>query len=223
MDRFGLIGCGISASQSPALFAALCDAPYDLLDYSDFTEAFVRFLEGPYRAVNVTAPFKTLAASRADIRSAAVERIGAANILVKRADGLVEAFNSDYLGVKRLLSGIPDIRSAIIIGSGGAGRAAMAAAQDLGLSVELLHHTDLVPGSGVNPGAFPSDADIVIHTLPRPVAGARIPTCRYFLEANYTFPSYSSSSPSLCGARYISGLEWLRAQAETGYPLMLKN
>ena len=88
MDRYGLIGHPIGHSLSPRLFKAAYNGkhPYDLIETSDFEKAWKRFLEG-YRAINVTAPFKTDAFARADWKSPECERCGATNLCLN-AEGL---------------------------------------------------------------------------------------------------------------------------------------
>lgn len=204
MDRFGLIGFPISHSLSPRLFSAAYGGKfdYDLIEEKDFGAAFRRFKEGPYRAVNVTTPFKTEAAAASDIVSDEVRRIGAANILLKTPDGIA-AYNSDYRG---LLSLIPQgYRTVAVVGMGGAGRAAAAAAEDLGLDVRTFHHREIAGGL---------KADIVIYTLPSKVEGAEKIECNVLIEANYLNPCMKGRHG------YISGNEWLLAQARAGYALM---
>lgn len=204
MDRFGLIGHPIGHSLSPKLFSAAYGGkyPYDLIETPDFEEAMKTFLEGPYRAVNVTSPFKKLAAGRTDILSEEVRRIGAANILLKTEEG-IKAFNSDYRG---LLSLIPQgYESIAVVGTGGAGRAALAAAEDLGMRVSAYHHDELADGL---------KADIVIYTLPTKVEGAGKIECNVLIEANYKDPCMKGRHG------YIGGYDWLVAQARTGFPLM---
>ena len=204
MDRFGLIGYPVAHSRSPQLFAAAYGGryPYDLIETPDFEEAWARFLAG-YKAINVTAPFKTDAFGRVDWKSPACERIGATNLVVKTPEGL-KAYNSDYLGVKALLEPLGAV-SAAVIGFGGAGRAALAAAEDLGLDTRLYRHTQIAGGVR---------ADVIIYTLPRFVEGADRLDCAHLIEANYRDPSLSAHPG------YISGAEWLLAQATLGYALM---
>lgn len=204
MDRFGLIGHPIAHSLSPALFTAAYGGkyPYDLIETPDFEEAWARFL-ADYRAINVTAPFKGDAFARVDWRSPECERVGATNLVVKTPEG-TKAYNSDYRGVKALLAPL-GCRSAAVIGYGGAGKAALAAAEDLGLDTRLYRHAELAGGAC---------ADVIIYTLPRFVEGADRLDCAHLLEANY-------KDPCLAGRPgYIPGSAWLLAQAVTGYALM---
>ena len=152
--RFGLIGHPIAHSLSPALFKAGYDGryPYELIKTPDFEEAYGRFIK-EYDGINVTAPFKEKACSKADILSDECKVIGAANILVNTEDG-IKAYNSDYLGIRLWLQellhnpswGVQDGRDekeeypkVLIIGLGGAGKAAAAAAASLGLDIILMN------------------------------------------------------------------------------------
>lgn len=206
MPRFALIGSGIAHSGSPALFQTLCGGrySYDLVDCTTFEQAWSRFISD-YDGVNVTAPFKTFAAAKADNPSQAVQRTRAANILRKHPDGIA-AYNSDYLAVKALLQGRSG--TAVVIGTGGAGRSAAAAAADLGFEVSCLHHNEIAAGAS---------ADVIIYTLPCAVPGIEALHCGTLLEANYKDPCLSAHEG------YISGHEWLEQQARLGYKYLTGN
>ena len=210
MPKFGLIGCPAAGSLSPALFKAAYSGryPYEIIEEEDFDKAFKRFLAEDFKAVNITAPHKRAAADAADWRSPDVERIGAANILVKNPSGEVEAFNSDVLAVARLIDGL-DARTAIVIGLGGAGRAAFDACLSTGLKTSVLRHDQV--------GDDRIEADLVVYTLPKAVPGIENIKCKYLLEANYLTP-VCSDLPGV--DHYISGKQWLKAQAILGYGLM---
>ena len=159
MPKYGLIGYPIAHSLSPRLFGAAYGGHfrYDLLEYESFDEAFRLFMKS-YDAVNVTAPFKEQAFERARIRSRECELIGAANILVKTPRGL-SCFNSDCSAVKVLLesarrkaSGLSleaeasDMQSkkaarVLVVGCGGAGKAAIVAAALMGFEVTVMNRS----------------------------------------------------------------------------------
>ena len=204
MDRFGLIGHPIGHSLSPRLFTAGYAGrhPYDLIETPDFGEAWERFLAG-YKAINVTAPFKGDAFARADWKSPECVRTGATNLVVRTPEGL-KAYNSDYLGVRAILEPLGR-GTAAVIGYGGAGKAALAAAEDLGFTCTLYRHAEITGGVA---------ADVVIYTLPRFVEGAGRLDCAHLLEANYR-DACLAGHPG-----YIPGTEWLLQQAVTGYVLM---
>ena len=239
--KFGLIGHPIEHSLSPALFKAGYDGmyPYDLIITEDFEEAYKRFLDG-YDGINVTAPFKELALRKADIISEECRLVGATNLLIKTPEGIA-AYNSDFRGLVTMFRGpkgdspLSDHeKMVLIVGAGGAGKAAKAAAEAMGYETVVINRTQYNPE--IKPlSAFReefSKADIVIYNLP-----VRIPEIdmlteadlcpgkeKIVLEANYRNPSFDngaiqrmvSMNPLI---RYIDGREWLLQQAVTGYEL----
>jgi shikimate dehydrogenase len=245
--KFGLIGHPIEHSLSPALFKAGYGGmyPYDLIITEDFEEAYNRFLEG-YDGINVTAPFKELALRKADIISEECRLVGATNLLIKTPEGIV-AYNSDFRGVVAIFRGLKGDekrtpfhplsdheKTVLIVGAGGAGKAAKAAAEAMGYETTVINRTQYNPE--IKPlSAFReefSKADIVIYNLP-----VRIPEIdmlteadlcpgkeKVILEANYRNPSFDNGSIQRMVTmnpliRYIDGREWLLQQAVTGYEL----
>lgn len=213
-EKYALLGYPIAHSQSPNLFKAAYGGryEYDLIENENFEECLKSFLEGPYRACNVTAPFKREALLAADIRSEEAEKCGAANILLKK-EGKLFAYNSDFLAIKTILEDICTRSSrVIVVGGGGAGRAAEQAALSLRLSCRVKHHDELE--------AAPVQAEVVIFTLPRPVPGYEAISCDYLLEANYKDPCCRNLAENGQVKHYISGETWLKEQARLGYELM---
>ena len=230
MKRFGLIGHPIAHSLSPAMFhAAYPEWNYDLIETEDFEEAWSRFLEG-YDAVNVTAPFKLQAFDRADESDTVTGQIGAANILLKQ-DGLIKALNTDFWAVCQLLRlNMPPLETprVLVVGCGGAGRSAALAATNLHLETVVANRDyDKAArycrsAGGMEPMRLESAAEhlpefgIVIYTLPTEIPLARLILERpetIILEANYL-------DPCLSGPNYISGKQWLVAQAAAGFRVM---
>lgn len=207
MDKFALIGYPIKDSLSPLLFKAAYHGKYDydLIEYPEFDICFSIFKEKGYRAINVTAPFKTQAIKVADILSEECLECGAANILLKTESG-IKAFNSDFLALKKLLTGS---KSVIVIGGGGAGKAALAAARSIGITPLLLHHDEL-QGRNI-------EADTIVCTLPHYAPGIENIHCNTLIEANYKTPSCNSLKNV---KNYIPGTTWLKEQAILGYELM---
>jgi shikimate dehydrogenase len=85
-----------------------------------------------FAGCNVTIPHKEAALALADHHEPLARRIGAANLLLVRADGSLEARNADapgYLGSLR--EAVPDWRAdagpVVVLGAGGAARAVVAA------------------------------------------------------------------------------------------------
>ena len=237
--RFGLIGHPIAHSLSPALFKAGYEGryPYELIEGEDFEESYRKFLE-EYDGINVTAPFKELAFAKADILSPECESVGATNLLVKTPQG-VKAFNSDFLGVRMWLEEVAaevltEKISVLIVGLGGAGKAAAAAAESLGMKVVRMNRT--VRDEKTRPlddfkECF-KEADIIIYNIPTAIQALNELTDKDFtpgkpkfiLEANYKDPSFGkeilakmqTANPL---ARYTGGKTWLLYQAVTGYEI----
>lgn len=142
-SKYGLIGDPIKHSLSPALFRAgfggLYD--YDLIEGKDFEKSYETFLN-EYEAINVTAPFKEKAYSKAEIVSPECKVIGACNVLKKTKDGILAA-NTDYLGIMKTLLPYHNTEKikpiTMVVGCGGAGKAAAYAARILGNDVIILN------------------------------------------------------------------------------------
>ena len=223
MRRYALIGYPIAGSQSPALFASAgIPGSYELFENPDFEAAWEAFLRD-YDAVNVTAPFKEKAFSRADILSPRALRCGAVNLLRKGSDGKVRGFNTDVDGVLYALSGIPASGEALVVGNGGAARAAVVALQEKGMEVALAgrNPAKLASFEGC-PAVSIADAallhpSLIVYTLPpkAPVPEGLPLRDAVVLEAEYRRPSLQHSP---C-RRYISGLRWLEGQARAGFSL----
>ena len=221
MQRFGLIGHPLAGSGSPALFERAYGGrfPYDLIEGEDFEASWARFLEG-YQAINITAPFKELAFEKVIPADDTVRRIGAVNIAVKTGKGII-GYNSDCLGVRKLLedNGFGKDAVAVVAGFGGAGKAAYAAAASLGMDAVVCNRTrkPLGDGSFTRPidelPILAAVADVLIYTLPVATEGV---SCPAVLEANYRTPGMQSAASTL----YIPGTDWLLEQARTGYELM---
>lgn len=162
MKKYGLIGAGIQESGSPALFEAAYGGRfrYDLLDGSDFAPLFEKFKK-EYQAVNVTAPFKEQALAKADQCTEAASLCGAANMLIMLPNGRILADNSDFEGVTMSIMSAYAIadedldisdedafadyladKTALVVGCGGAGKAAAAAAVTLGYGTTILMNRD---------------------------------------------------------------------------------
>lgn len=221
MQRFGLIGHPLAGSGSPALFERAYGGrlPYDLIEGEDFEASWARFLKD-YHAINITAPFKELAFERVIPADETVRRIGAVNIAVKTEKGII-GYNSDCLGVRKLLEdkGFGKDAVAVVAGFGGAGKAAYAAAVSLGMDAVVCNRTAKPLGDGgfTRPleelPILAAVADILIYTLPVATEGV---SCPAVLEANYRSPGMQYAASSL----YIPGTDWLLEQARTGYELM---
>ncbi len=232
--RYGLMGYPVAHSKSPELFreAYRGKYAYDLLEERDFDRAWGRFLDG-YAAVNVTAPHKSEAFRRADKASEECRILEAANVLVKRENGIVEAYNTDWMAVKEILSERRPAGPILVVGAGGAGRAATLGALRQGYEVFLANRTfSKAEEFAERLGLFNKEwsphpctieeigdaleyCDTIIwcipESLPLKIKGL---DDTLVIEANYRNPVLSEAK------NYVDGMEWLRAQARACFPIM---
>lgn len=148
MPRLAVLGHPVSHSRSPAMQNAalgaleLDDWSYRAIDAApEAFEMTVRELaEVGYAGVNVTVPHKEAALALADEASEASEEIGAANTLV--FDGKkIEAHNTDADGLLASLPEPPRDHRVLVLGAGGAARAALWALLWEGAEVDVWNRT----------------------------------------------------------------------------------
>ena len=179
---FGVVGGSPARSLSPFLYNALFRARgtphlYVPLPVSDFEREAPYAIDctPPIRGLAVTQPWK-LAAARAGRPSEDVQRIGAANTLYLDR-GRWRSENTDVDGVFDPLAdhGTGEGRSAIVVGAGGAARAAIVACRRLGYEVTVAARRDaeadrLAEAFGVDSLAWSdlaaSEADLYLNATP---------------------------------------------------------
>ncbi len=150
----GVVGAPVRHSLSPLIHnawiaAAGLDAVYVPIEVaSERFEAFVQGLRGgSLRGLNITLPLKELALGLADCADMAAEQAGAANLLLFRDNGAVEARNTDGSGLLEAFADQApsfDARAGpiAILGAGGAARGAVAALLAAGTpEVRVLNRT----------------------------------------------------------------------------------
>lgn len=149
----GVVGWPIAHSLSPLIHgawitAAGLDARYEAFEAGD-EPAFRRLVEegrgGRLVGLNVTAPWKQLALELADTASLTARQCGSAN-LIGFAEGRMVATSTDGLGLMAaLVEQAPgfDARGAevVVLGAGGAARAAVAALVRDGARVGVMNRT----------------------------------------------------------------------------------
>jgi shikimate dehydrogenase len=134
MKKLAVIGYPVGHSRSPAMQTAALEAlglapewSYEAVEVApERFEAKVREMaaSGEFVGANVTIPHKEAALAIADDKSGAAAAIGAANTLTF-SDGRVEADNTDASGLLAALPRPSRARRALVLGAGGAARAAI--------------------------------------------------------------------------------------------------
>jgi shikimate dehydrogenase len=149
MPRLAVIGHPVAHSRSPtmqnAALAALGLAGewrYEAIDVApEEFEACVLAMPGEgFVGANVTVPHKLAAFALADQPSEMAREIGAANTLVF-AEAQVQAHNTDAPGLVASLPRPPEGQKALVLGAGGAARAAVWALGMSGAEVDIWNRT----------------------------------------------------------------------------------
>lgn len=78
-----------------------------------------------WAGVNVTVPHKEIALQCADHVTDAAKAIGATNLMTVTSEGALKADNTDIIGIEAALAGDKADTPAVLIGAGGAARAAL--------------------------------------------------------------------------------------------------
>lgn len=235
MAKFSLIGNPISHSKSPALFKAAYGEgmhTYTLLEAPTCKEAMQRFKDEGITGTNVTSPFKDEIMDHISFPDKISSILSSANTVILK-EGKLHSFNTDYYGVKNTLEEYLNSKSslgaskeepltALVVGAGGAGKAAALAVAHMGMEVYLANRSSCaakpfadktgaqyIPLTEI-PLLLPK-TDIIIYTLGMEIEqlkgvhlGGKI-----VFEANYAHPNMQC-----CGAEeYIDGRLWLYNQA----------
>lgn len=185
--RAGVAGWPIAHSLSPLIHgawisAAGLDATYTAFD-PDTPETFAALVaegrSGRLRGLNVTAPYKEQALALADDTSDTAREAGSANLLIFE-NGRVRADSTDGEGLMAALAEqAPGLfvadRPVVVLGAGGAARAAAASLRNAGANVSVLNRTVeraqvLAKGLGVRVGDATdhSVAALVVNALSVP-------------------------------------------------------
>lgn len=167
--RFAVIGDPISQSKSPTMHAAAYRALgvphiYEALRVSapDLPHALSRLRDGTYDGFNVTVPHKERVLEWVDHLDASARQAGAANTLVRDPEGRLIAYNTDAPALEAELQRLAGKVApwahgrALVLGAGGAARAAIAAFGQLGVRDIVVRARGFVDSSRA--AAFASTA-----------------------------------------------------------------
>jgi shikimate dehydrogenase len=177
-----------------------------------------------YRGANVTIPHKLAAHALADELTPAAAAIGAANTLTFEG-GRVLADNTDAGGLLDALGEDVRGRRALVLGAGGAGRAAAWALREAGADVAVWNRTperarELAAEMGVERADRPDrPADVLVNATSLGLHGEDLPAELEPAPAEVVLDLvYGDEPTALCrwagagGARVVDGLEVLVRQ-----------
>jgi shikimate dehydrogenase len=223
----GVLGFPVGHSRSPAMmnagFGRLgLDWRYLKLPVPpERFEETVRALPGSgYRGANVTIPHKLAAHDLADELSDSARAIGAVNTLSFRDDGSIAGDNTDAGGLLDAL-GEPLPEAALVLGAGGAARAAAWALANAGAEVTVWSRTperaaELAADLGVGHSERPGQSELLVNATSvglRPgdsLDGLPLVDARVVVDLVYgAGPTPVARWGEERGARVVEGLEVL--------------
>lgn len=238
---FAVTGNPVLHSKSPLIFNTLfkrleMEAVYFRLAASEAAEALSLFRELKLTGMNVTAPFKTGIMTLLDEVDEAAAAIGGVNTVVREGKR-IKGYNTDYWGVTLSLKahGLDAAgKNCLVLGAGGAARAAAYALKQAGGRVRLANRTwekacetaRALEVEGIRYEAVNDmleTTDILISTLPplpEIVAPLRLRRGMAVFDANYKVSPLSYRARRE-GCETIMGEEWLLNQAMPAFKLFL--
>ncbi|MFZ3582211.1 shikimate dehydrogenase family protein [Loktanella sp. DJP18] len=182
--KLGLIGDNIARSRSPLLHRLAgrqngVDVTYDRLVPKDrqetFAEVFADCLDGGYRGINVTYPYKEVVTQGLHIDDPLVRAIGAVNTVIFHPDG-PRGHNTDYSGFTAAygrVRGDADTGPVLMIGTGGVGRAVAFGLIALGATDLRLVDRDLTKAEALAADLRRASPGMAVRTGTDAVAAAR--------------------------------------------------
>ena len=229
--RCGLIGEHLSHSFSAPIHALLADYSYQICEMP--REAVGDFVKnGGMDAFNVTIPYKEVVIPFLDRISPEARRIGSVNTVVRRKDGSIEGFNTDYFGFDAMLraSAIPvKGKKAVVLGTGGASKTVRTVLSDRGVG-ELIVVGRTSENNYENLSRH-YDADLIVNTTPvgmfpkngvSPIELSHFTRCKGVLDLIY---NPAKTALLLCaeelGMVAMNGLYMLVAQAVKAFEIFV--
>lgn len=245
--QFAVVGDPVAHSLSPLIHnewmaVAGLDAHYSRVHLqSEDAAQDLRAMGQIYSGLNITLPHKVAALKAAVEASVEARAIGAANTLVAGAGGWI-AHNTDVDGFGAMLrAAIGEVRPGLrvlMIGAGGAARAAAFSLNRVGVKVSIANRTvenaralaaELAPGAQVGGmdelGALAAEADVVVNTASLGHAGGGIAGLpdgkgRPLLDMSYGKAAAAVLGPAAAaGWATQDGLTMLVAQAAAAFKL----
>lgn len=239
MRYWGVVGRPIIHSKSPFMhnagFKALgIDGRYLRLSAATFGEGLELARQLGLEGFNITAPFKEEALPYLQTIDHSVARTGAVNTVKFSPEGLI-GFNTDYTAIKTFLPQAPLNREALVLGAGGAARAAAAALVDSGFHVTIANRTferaallaqefgaasidigsesiaECAPNVSVFVSTVPND---YLKSLSLP-----LPRRAVIIEADYRLRSLLAEVARRESCIFFDGLDWLHAQGAAAFEI----
>jgi 3-dehydroquinate dehydratase / shikimate dehydrogenase len=145
---YAVAGDPVAHSLSPAIMNAALrretvNGVYVALHAKTLKDLLSCIKEIPIHGLSITMPYKEAIVSHLDNTDAHTTKIGACNTVVRAQDGKLYGFNTDAAGVVRPLQQRISLEQAkiLVLGAGGAARAAVYGLKERGAEVYILNRT----------------------------------------------------------------------------------
>jgi 3-dehydroquinate dehydratase/shikimate dehydrogenase len=207
---YGVVGDPIAHSLSPIMLNTAfrrenVNAVYLALHARTLDDLLACVRDIPIHGMSVTMPYKEAIVKHLDKSDALTTKIGACNTVVRSQDGKLYGFNTDVYGVVRPLEQRMHLQGAkiLVLGAGGAARAAVFGLKERGADVYILNRTagpakklaKKARAKAINRSLLKKlEFDVIINATPAGMEGNRDPLplteqelkAKYFFEMVYT-------------------------------------
>ena len=230
---------------------------YSLIEAPTCKEAMDIFRAEGFTGTNVTSPFKDEIMDYTDLPDSISSILGSANTIISK-NGKLFSYNTDYFGVKNTLEAFlpaawntgaqfcapedahphlrntgaqfcaPEKLTALVVGAGGAGKAAALALKDMGMEVYFANRSSSaakpfaqkIGAEYVTLDHIPlllPKADILVYNLSMEIDALKGVSFagKIVFEANYAHPNLACKESKI----YIDGRYWLYNQAIPAFKL----
>ena len=145
---YGVAGDPVAHSLSPLMMNSAfrrenVNAVYLALHATTIADLMSCVRDIPLHGLSVTMPYKQAIISYLDNTDAVTEKIGACNTVIRAQDGKLYGYNTDVAGIVRPLEQRLHLNGAkvLVVGAGGAGRAAVFGLKERGAQVFIANRT----------------------------------------------------------------------------------
>src|SRR4029077_4280490 len=145
---YGVVGDPVAHSLSPVIMNAALrrenvNGVYLALHAKTLKDLLTCVREIPLHGLSITMPYKEAILDQLDNTDTHTRKVGACNTVVRAQDGKLYGFNTDTAGVIRPLEKRITLENAkgLVIGAGGAARAAVFALKERGAEVWILNRS----------------------------------------------------------------------------------
>ena len=233
----GIAGHPLSHTSSPkmqdaAMRSAGINGKYLVFDSPDL-ERMEDVIRGyDLRGMNVTIPYKQDVIQHLDCISAAAEKIGAVNTIIND-NGKLRGDNTDIVGIEYALLDVPlRGRKTLIMGSGGAARAAAFALDSLGCELSVSGRNESTVrdicdsfGAEIHKGSA-EGFDLIVNCTPIGLVEGKYPSdvTTLFRDQAVFDMVYGRDTPLIssarsAGCRIVDGKEMLVGQGAASFKL----